>query len=160
GVPGLMDAFTRLEPEPPLLDEWQACGIRRAEDIRDQFVPSFFFCCEADDPGVALAFDARNPFGAKLNAMFSSDLGHWDVPDMTEILGEAFELVHHGFIDERAFRDFVFANPVRFYTRLNPDFFAGTRVEADAKKLLAADARSSEPRGARPRPRLSSKRKR
>jgi predicted TIM-barrel fold metal-dependent hydrolase len=160
GVPGLMDAFTKLEPEPPVLDEWAACGIRRAEDIRDQFVPSFFFGCEADDPGVALAFDPRNPLGARLGAMFSSDLGHWDVPDMTEILGEAFELVEHGFIDERAFRDFVFANPVRFYTRLNPDFFRGTRVEADAKKLLAADAKAAQPPAVRKRARSSSKRRR
>jgi predicted TIM-barrel fold metal-dependent hydrolase len=140
GVPGLMDAFTKLEPEPPLLDEWEACGIRRESDVRDRFVPSFYFGCEADDPGVALAFDARvNPLGARLNAMFSSDLGHWDVPDMTGILPEAFELVEHGLLDERAFRDFVFANPARFYTRLNPDFFAGTRVEADVAKLLAGE---------------------
>ena len=161
GVPGLMDAFTKLEPEPPLLDEWQACGIRRAEDIRDKFVPSFFFGCEADDAGVALAFDARvNPLGARLNAMFSSDLGHWDVPDMTGILGEAFEGVEHGLIDERAFRDFVFANPVRFYTRLNPRFFEGTRVEAEAAKLLAADARPFEQQRARRRLRSAAKRRR
>ena len=153
GVPGLMDSFTKLEPEPPILDEWEACGIRRESDIRDQFVPSFYFGCEADDPGVALAFDSRiNPLGAKLNAMFSSDLGHWDVPDMTGILGEAFELVEHGLIDERAFADFVFGNPARFYTRLNPHFFDGTRVEADVAKLLARGQRASAPkRGARAR---------
>jgi len=143
-VPGLMEAFTKLEPEPPLLDEWEACGIRRERDIRDKFVPSFYFGCEADDPGVALAFDTRaNPLGAKLNAMFSSDLGHWDVPDMTGILPEAYELVEHERIDERAFADFVFGNPVRFYTRLNPDFFKGTRVEAEVAKLLAADGSKS-----------------
>jgi hypothetical protein len=44
--------------------------------------------------------------------------------------------VEHERIDERAFRDFVFANPVRFYTRLNPDFFKGTRVEAEVAKLI------------------------
>jgi hypothetical protein len=77
--------------------------------------------------------------GAKLNAMFSSDLGHWDVPDMTGILPEAFELVERGLLDEEAFRDFVFVNPARFYTRLNPDFFEGTRVEAEVAKLLAAE---------------------
>jgi hypothetical protein len=143
GVPGLLESFQKLEPEPPFLDEWEACGIERAEDIRDRFVPSFYFGCEADDACVAAAFDARtNPFGAKLNAMFSSDLGHWDVPDMAGILPEAWELVEHGLLDEGQFRDFVFANPVGFYTRLNPDFFAGTRVEAEAAKLVA---------GARPR---------
>ncbi len=153
-VPGLLEAFTKLEPAPPFLDEWEPCGIRREEDIRDQFVPGFFFGCEADDPGVALAFDTRlNPMGAKLNAMFSSDLGHWDVPDMTGILGEAFELVEHELIDERAFRDFVFANPVRFYTRMNPDFFVGTRVEADVAKLLGGERRKAPERPTDRRPR-------
>ena len=128
-------------------DEWEACGIRRESDVRDKFVPSFYFGCEADDAGVALAFDTRmNPLGAKLNAMFSSDLGHWDVPDMTGILPEAFELVEHGLIDERSFRDFVFGNPARFYTRLNPDFFRGTRVEADVAKLLAPARRPARGR--------------
>jgi hypothetical protein len=68
--------------------------------------------------------------------MFSSDLGHWDVEDMTGILPEAFELVEHEQVSEADFRDFVFGNPVRFYTRLNPDFFRGTRIEAEAAKLV------------------------
>jgi predicted TIM-barrel fold metal-dependent hydrolase len=136
-VPGLAEAFTRLEPAPPFLDEWEACGIERKEDIRDRFVPSFFFGCEADDVGVAWAMNAKlNPLGAKLKAMFSSDLGHWDVADMTEILPEAYELVEHELVSEADFRDFVFGNPVRFYTRLNPDFFRGTRIEADVARFL------------------------
>jgi len=36
------------------------------------------------------------------------------------------------------FRDFVFANPVRLWTALNPDFFKGTAVEGSVAKLLAA----------------------
>jgi predicted TIM-barrel fold metal-dependent hydrolase len=136
-VPGLAEAFTRLEPAPPFLDEWEACGIERREDVRDRFVPSFFFGCEADDVGVAWAMNAKmNPLGAKLQAMFSSDLGHWDVEDMTEVLPEAFELVERELVSEADFRDFVFGNPVRFYTRLNPDFFRGTRIEAEAARFL------------------------
>ena len=38
------------------------------------------------------------------------------------------------------FRDFSFGNPARFYTRLNPDFFAGTRVEAEVTALLEEPA--------------------
>jgi hypothetical protein len=72
--------------------------------------------------------------------MFSSDLGHWDVPDMSEILLEAYELVEHGHLDEAAFRDFTFGNPVRFYTSGNPRFFAGTRVADAAAALVAAEA--------------------
>jgi len=139
-VPGLAEAFTRLEPEPPCLDEWAACGLERREDLRDRFVPSFYFGCEADDVSVAAAFDERaNPMGARLRAMFSSDLGHWDVPDMTGILPEAHELVERGLIGDDDFRDFVFVHPARFYTTLNPDFFVGTRVEA-AVAALGRDA--------------------
>ena len=138
-VPGLVEAFTKLEPEPPFTDEWEACGIESKQDVRDRFVPSFFFGCEADDPGVAWAFNTKaNPMGAKLAAMFSSDLGHWDVPDMTGILEEAYELVEKELLTDADFADFVFGNPVRFYTRLNPDFFQGTRVEEAVATLSGA----------------------
>jgi hypothetical protein len=133
------ESVTRLEPEPPYTDEWAACRIDRIEDLHDLFVPRFYFGCEADDPTVAWAFDTRaNPLGAKLRAMFSSDMGHWDVPEMSGVLAEAHELVEKGLIDEAAFRDFVFVNPARFYTSANPDFFVGTRCEQAAAKLLAA----------------------
>src|SRR4030095_15307107 len=134
----IRDAVTRLEPAPPALDEYAACGIEKAEDIRDRFVPRFYFGCEADDPLVATAFDARLlPFGAKLRAMFSSDIGHWDVPDMPDVLEEAHELLERGLLSSDDFRDFVFANPVRFYTSANPRFFAGTRIEREAAAVVA-----------------------
>ena len=48
----------------------------------------------------AIAFGKLNPFGAQLNAIYSSDIGHFDVIDMREPLPEAYELVedghHHG----------------------------------------------------------------
>ena len=134
----LREAFSKLEPEPPFLDEWSACEIEEEGDIRRLFVPRFYFGCEADDPSVAWAFRAdANPMGAKLRAMFSSDMGHWDVPDMAETLPEAYELVEKGLIDEADFRDFVFGNPVRFYTSVNPAFFEGTRIEAEAARVVA-----------------------
>jgi hypothetical protein len=139
-LPGLADAFTKLEPEPPETDEWAACEISSVEDLRDLFVPHFYFGCEADDPAVAWAFNRKtNPMGVQLRAMFSSDMGHWDVPDMTEVLPEAYELVDDGLITEADFEDFVFTNPVRFYTSVNPDFFVGTRVEAEAAKVVACE---------------------
>jgi hypothetical protein len=53
----------------------------------------FYFGCEADDPSNVWAFNARaNPLGARLNAIFSSDIGHFDVPDMTEVVPEAYEM--------------------------------------------------------------------
>ena len=123
--------------DPTALDDWSRCGIEKAEDIRDLFVPNFYFGCEADDPVNAFAFDTKKlPFGAKLNAIFSSDIGHWDVPDMTEVTEEAYELVEHGLISEANFRDFVFANPARLWTSMNPGFFNGTVVDGAVNALL------------------------
>jgi hypothetical protein len=56
---------------------------------------------------------------------------------MREVLEEAWELVEHGIVDEAGFRDFVFANPADFFTRMNPDFFAGTTVESAVAQFCA-----------------------
>src|SRR5262245_7551161 len=78
------------------LDDYFRCKIDRKEDIRDLFVPRFYFGCEADDPVNAWAFNrGANPLKARLNALFSSDIGHFDVPDMAEVIPEAYELVEH-----------------------------------------------------------------
>jgi hypothetical protein len=128
------------EEDRSALDEFAAAGIDSAEQIRDRFVPNFYFGCEADDPINAWAFNNKiNPFQARLNAVFSSDIGHWDVPDMREVLEEAHELVEHGHVTESDFRDFVFTNPVSFHTRLNPAFFEGTAVAEDAAKVVAGN---------------------
>ncbi len=117
---------------PDNLDDWARCEIEEARDIRDLFVPHFYFGCEADDPTVVWAFNGRaNPFGARLKAMMSSDPGHWDVADMREVVPEAYELVGRGLLNEDDFRDFVFTNAARFYTGMNPAFFDGTAC-ADA----------------------------
>jgi len=47
------------------------------------------------------------------------------------------ELVDKGIMSGNDFRDFVFTNPVRMWTALNPDFFKGTVVEGAVNKLLA-----------------------
>ena len=130
--------FMRRPAEPEeMLDEWAACDITAADDIKDLFVHPFYFGCEADDPLTSLAFNTTvNPFGAELNAMMGSDISHWDVPDMAEVLEEAWEMVEHGWIDEDAFTKFTFTNPVRFYTGTNPTFFKGTIVEAAVDDFL------------------------
>ena len=126
-----------LTAEPDHLDDFAPCGIERAEDIRDLFVPRFYFGCEADDPLNAWAFNRDvNPYGAQLNALFGSDIGHFDVPDMAGVLPEAYEAVEDGVLTEVNFRDFVFANPARFWTAINPDFFAGTAVEARVRAVI------------------------
>jgi len=119
------------------IDEWMHCGIESKEDIRDRFVPKFSFGCEGDDRMTALAFNPKlNPTGSRLNAIYSSDLGHFDLPDMRDAAYEAWELVEHGLIAEEDFRDFVFVNAVRAKTDVNPDFFKGTRVESQVARLL------------------------
>jgi predicted TIM-barrel fold metal-dependent hydrolase len=120
------------------LDDYFRCRIERAEDIRELFVPRFYFGCEADDPINAWAFNRRaNPMGARLNALFSSDIGHFDVPDMAEVVPEAYELVEHELITSDDFHDFMFANAVRFWGKVNPDFFHGTVIEKQAAAVLA-----------------------
>jgi predicted TIM-barrel fold metal-dependent hydrolase len=134
------DPARALQADVEAHDDFERCGIRRSEDVRDLFVPNFYFGCEADDPMTATAFDTRRtPFGARLSAIFSSDIGHWDVPDMTEVLEEAHEAVDRGWLDAVQFRDFTFANAARLYTDANPAFFQGTAVEeAVARELSGA----------------------
>ena len=127
------DGATPMELSAGPFDDFQHVDVKSPEEIGDRFVPNFYFGCEADDPMTATAFDTRrSPLGRSLHAMFSSDIGHWDVPDMTKVLEEAWENVEHGWLDRPAFREFVFGNAVRFYTDTNPDFFAGSVIEKQA----------------------------
>ena len=126
------------ETDPATIDDFARCPISKPEDIRDVFVHRFHFGCEADDPMNAGAFDTRlNPMGARLRAFFSSDIGHWDVPDMSDVLTEAYEMVERGYFDAEDFRDFVFSNPVSLWCGTNPEFFRGTRVEDAVAHELA-----------------------
>lgn len=135
--------YTTVE-DPAMLDEWAACGIDCEEDIRDLFVPCFYFGCEADDRLNSLAFDTKlNRLGARLNAIFGSDISHWDVPDMREVVAEAYELVEEGLMTEEDFRELAFTNPARFHGEGNGDFFKGTVVESEVAKLL--ESRSAHP---------------
>jgi predicted TIM-barrel fold metal-dependent hydrolase len=132
------DSNSRLTGGIEDLDDYFRCKIGGKQDIRDLFVPRFYFGCEADDPVNAWAFNRQaNPLGARLNALFSSDIGHFDVPDMTAVVPEAHELVEHGLITGEDFRDFMFTNAVRFWGEVNPDFFKGTVVEKAAAEALA-----------------------
>jgi predicted TIM-barrel fold metal-dependent hydrolase len=119
------------------LDDFSACKITRKQDWIDLFVEPFYFGCEADDRMNATAFSSHNPFGAKLNAIYSSDIGHFDVIDMRDPLREAHELVDDGVISTDNFRDFTFANAVHLWGTQNPRFFEGTAVAKAAAAELA-----------------------
>jgi predicted TIM-barrel fold metal-dependent hydrolase len=130
--------FGRPAARPAQLDEFAAVGIERVDDLRDRFVPNFYFGCEADDPLVAWAFrDDVNPLGAKLRPILGSDISHWDVRAMTDPVAEAFELVERGVITERDFRELTFVNPVRMHAGANANFFTDTTCEAEAARALA-----------------------
>jgi predicted TIM-barrel fold metal-dependent hydrolase len=118
------------------LDDFSACKLTRKEDWMDLFVKPFYFGCEADDRMNATAFGKGNPFQAKLNAIYSSDIGHFDVIDMRHPLPEAYELVEDGHISKDNFRDFVFANTVHLWGTQNPKFFEGTMVAKAAAAEL------------------------
>lgn len=111
-------------------EDFAAPGVESAEDIVRQVTTVCTFGCEADDPLTGIAFDrSRMPLGTELKALFSSDIGHWDVPDMREVLPEAYEHREHGWLDASAFRRFLCDNAYRFYTETNPRFFEGTVLD-------------------------------
>ena len=125
------DELTEREYALNQIDDFAAAGVSSADELRRQFADHFFFGSEADDPMTAWAF--REPH--KLRPIFSSDVGHFDVTDMSEVVEEAWELVEHGLITEADFRAFTFENAARLHTAMNPDFFKGTVVESAVSKL-------------------------
>ena len=96
------------------IDDFAAAHVGSADELRRQLTERFYFGCEADDPTTAWAFDRRGRH--RLRPIFSSDVGHFDVTDMTEVLEEAHELVEHGLITTDDFREFVFGNAARLHT--------------------------------------------
>ena len=54
---------------------------------------------------------------------------------MRKCVSEAYELVEGGHLSDEDFEDFMFNNPARLHAGMNPDFFKGSRVEAEVEKL-------------------------
>jgi predicted TIM-barrel fold metal-dependent hydrolase len=121
----------------PVHDDYAPCNITKKQDWIDLYATPYFFGCESDDRLNAVAFSKINPFGARINAIFSSDIGHFDVPDMLMPVPESYELVEDGLLSEDDYRDFTFANAVRLWGTQNPRFFEGTRIAKEAAALLA-----------------------
>ena len=75
-----------------------------------------------------LAFNRKNnPFGAQINALFGSDIGHFDVSNMASVLPETYEFVEDGLMTPENFRDFVCHNPIRFWGETNSDLLPPLR---------------------------------
>jgi len=124
-------------------DEFAAVPISGKADIERLFARPFYFGCESDDPVTAWAFDGK--IGTRLQPVFSSDISHFDVTDMTEVLEEAYELVEHKLITEEDFRAFTFTNAVTLHGRVDPDFYDGTVVAAAARAELRASGAGRSP---------------
>jgi predicted TIM-barrel fold metal-dependent hydrolase len=139
-----VEGYYRRDFAPlPEKDDFWRLEISDPEEIKDLFVSHFYIGCEADDRSVAWAFNTKvNPYGSKIRAMFGSDVGHWDVVDVGDVVVEAQELVDDGFITESDFKEFMFWNPVELHAGMNPDFFKDTRIEKDVEIFLR-DGRTS-----------------
>ena len=57
-----------------------------------------------------------------------------------QVTGLARKLVMDGLLTEDDFADFVFRNPARLFTDMDPEFFCGTAVEKDVAALLDGSA--------------------
>ena len=111
------------DPDETNLDEFAGSGVSSVEDIKTMFSERYYFGCEADDPLTAVAFDTdRNPLGARLKPIFASDIGHWDVPDIREVLPEAWELVEDGHVSEADFRAFTYENACALWPKVAQRF--------------------------------------
>jgi predicted TIM-barrel fold metal-dependent hydrolase len=137
--PLVREAMAAQSDNPPVeRDDFRSTGVSGVADIVAHF-DRFYFGCEADDSTISWAFaDRVNPGRAKLQPILGSDLGHWDVSDMTGVLPEAYELVEDELLDADEFRAFACDNTIRLHGSMNPAFFDGTRVESYARALLAA----------------------
>lgn len=121
------------------LDEFALSRLHEDQDLAHIFGRQFFFGCEADDRSVYRGIDAKgNALGVRLRPFFSSDIGHWDVPRIGQVLLESHQLVDEGLLTDADYRDFVFSNPARLHVEMNPSFFDGTPVESAVKELLKA----------------------
>lgn len=144
---GLIGQFLEREEffehsDPNDVNEFAAAGITKEEDIRDRFLNHFYFGTESDDTRVGAAFNRKaNPFGDRVKAFLASDAGHWDVPDLTAVVSNAYSLLEREILTEEDLRYFLSTHALELYTGLNRDFFKGTTIEQEAETYLASAER-------------------
>jgi hypothetical protein len=140
-VPGLLDFLKQVagpQGQRTILERLPGAEPAQLAPVEPRGMPP----CERVPTRIlaVAAFDPRyTPPGRRLRAMFSSDVGHWDVPDMGGVVPEAWEMVEDGVMGEADFHDFVFGNPVRLFTSLDRGFFDGTAIEGEVRAFLRRD---------------------
>jgi predicted TIM-barrel fold metal-dependent hydrolase len=127
----------------PQGNEFRLAQVDSADDLRRAF-SRFYFGCEADDRGVAIALRSGNLFGTRLKAILGSDIGHWDVSDARDVVPESHELVECSALEPGDYQDFVFRHAVLLHGQMDPGFFAGTAVEERALDLLGREHHTRE----------------
>ncbi len=135
-APGLLDGLEQPRADlvrlhargvpPEERDDWRFLDVTKPSELVDLFSPRMFFGCEADDRTLAFAFSPANPGGVHTRPVFSSDIAHWDVTDMSTVVAESWGLVEKSLITEENYRSLVFDNPVALF---GSEFFAGSVVE-------------------------------
>jgi hypothetical protein len=123
---GIPMSIEQLTARDEAVDEFAAMGGPDA--LRRMFAEQFFFGCEAEDRTIAFGFD--NPLGFDMAPTLGSDIGHWDVAVMADVMTEAFEMVEDEVLTPAQFEAFVSTNPARLYRDQNPAFFDGTVLES------------------------------
>ncbi|MCU1456803.1 MAG: amidohydrolase [Actinomycetia bacterium] len=115
------------------LDDFGHTDIGSVSEFAARFTENFYFGCEADDRMNGLAFDRTlTGLDSDVKAVFSSDIGHWDVPDMAKVVVEAYELVEDGLLDAEGFRKFTFDYPAELLRSCGDELFVGTVLERSA----------------------------
>ena len=128
-----------LPPRQEELDEFASAEITKLTDVKDRFVPNFFFGAESFDVTVVHAFNkAVNPCGASLNAIWATDSGHFDSPDIAASLSKTWQLLERGLITQDDFSALVYENQVALYEGANAHFFDNTSVAPHRQASLSA----------------------
>ena len=80
-----------------------------------------------------------NPYGASLNPMFGSDIGHFDVEGVRGSVDQAHELVNRGLMSPEDLPAICTGEPRSLAWRDEQGFLQGHQVEAEAKTILTAE---------------------
>ena len=111
--------------------------------------PSFYFGCEADDRTIAFAFSPANPFGARLQPVFSSATSATGTcPTWPRSSTRPTAWCARACSTEQDFREFVFENPARLLLRPEPRLLRRHRGRGRDRPLADADRAPSHASGA------------
>jgi hypothetical protein len=91
---------------PEVLDDWWACEITSEADFVGLFVDPFHFWVPRRRPhGGGGRRRTALPDGRASQVDAGSDIGHFDVTDMGDVVPKAHELVDERLMSEADFRD-------------------------------------------------------